>query len=240
MPDELMTMNLLDIKNLNVLYGNLQVLWDISLNVREGEIVTIIGSNGAGKSTLVETIFGLTKSDSGKIEFNGENLLGIRTNNIVQKGLALVPEKREIFSKMTVHDNLALGGYMTGEDQENFDFIFEMFPVLHERTEQLAGTLSGGEQQMLAIGRSLMSKPKMLVLDEPSLGLSPILVSSVLETIKKLNEKGLTVLLVEQNVFHALEISDRGYVIENGKIIIEGNSADLLHNEDVKIAYLGI
>lgn len=235
-----MTMNLLDIKNLNVLYGNLQVLWDISLNVREGEIVTIIGSNGAGKSTLVETIFGLTNSDSGKIEFNGENLLEIRTNNIVQKGLALVPEKREIFSKMTVHDNLALGGYMTGEDQENFDFIYEMFPILHERTEQLAGTLSGGEQQMLAIGRSLMSKPKMLVLDEPSLGLSPILVSSVLETIKKLNEKGLTVLLVEQNVFHALEISDRGYVIENGKIIIEGNSEDLLHNEDVKTAYLGI
>ncbi|MCK4270149.1 MAG: ABC transporter ATP-binding protein [Methanogenium sp.] len=231
---------MLDIKNLNVLYGNLQVLWDISLNVREGEIVTIIGSNGAGKSTLVETIFGLTNSDSGKIEFNGENLLEIRTNNIVQKGLALVPEKREIFSKMTVHDNLALGGYMTGEDQENFDFIYEMFPILHERTEQLAGTLSGGEQQMLAIGRSLMSKPKMLVLDEPSLGLSPILVSSVLETIKKLNEKGLTVLLVEQNVFHALEISDRGYVIENGKIIIEGNSADLLHNEDVKTAYLGI
>lgn len=235
-----MTMNLLDIKNLNVLYGNLQVLWDISLTVREGEIVTIIGSNGAGKSTLVETIFGLTKPSSGKIEFNGENLLRIRTNNIVQKGLALVPEKREIFSKMTVHDNLALGGYMTGEDQENFDFIFEMFPVLHERTEQLAGTLSGGEQQMLAIGRSLMSKPKMLVLDEPSLGLSPLLVSSVLETIKKLNEKGLTVLLVEQNVFHALEISDRGYVIENGKIIIEGNSADLLHNEEIKTAYLGI
>ncbi|MEA2035458.1 MAG: ABC transporter ATP-binding protein [Euryarchaeota archaeon] len=233
-------MNLLDIKNLNVLYGNLQVLWDISLTVREGEIVTIIGSNGAGKSTLVETIFGLTKPSSGKIEFNGENLLRIRTNNIVQKGLALVPEKREIFSKMTVHDNLALGGYMTGEDQENFDFIFEMFPVLHERTEQLAGTLSGGEQQMLAIGRSLMSKPKMLVLDEPSLGLSPLLVSSVLETIKKLNEKGLTVLLVEQNVFHALEISDRGYVIENGKIIIEGNSADLLHNEEIKTAYLGI
>lgn len=235
-----MTMNLLDIKNLNVLYGNLQVLWDISLTVREGEIVTIIGSNGAGKSTLVETIFGLTKPSSGKIEFNGENLLRIRTNNIVQKGLALVPEKREIFSKMTVHDNLALGGYMTGEDQENFDFIFEMFPVLHERTEQLAGTLSGGEQQMLAIGRSLMSKPKMLVLDEPSLGLSPLLVSSVLETIKKLNEKGLTVLLVEQNVFHALEISDRGYVIENGKIIIEGNSEELLHNEEIKTAYLGI
>lgn len=235
-----MTMNLLDIKNLNVLYGNLQVLWDISLNVREGEIVTIIGSNGAGKSTLVETIFGLTKPSSGKIEFNGENLLEIRTNKIVQKRLALVPEKREIFSKMTVRDNLALGGYMTGEDQENFDFIFELFPVLHERTEQLAGTLSGGEQQMLAIGRSLMSKPKMLVLDEPSLGLSPLLVSSVLETIKKLNEKGLTVLLVEQNVFHALEISDRGYVIENGKIIIEGNSEDLLHNEDIKTAYLGI
>jgi len=223
-----MTINLLDIKNLNVLYGNLQVLWDISLNVREGEIVTIIGSNGAGKSTLVETIFGLTKSDSGKIEFNGENILGMHTNNIVQMRLALVPEKREIFSKMTVHDNLALGGYMTGEDQENFDFIFEMFPVLHERTEQLAGTLSGGEQQMLAIGRSLMSKPKMLVLDEPSLGLSPLLVSSVLETIKKLNEKGLTVLLVEQNVFHALEISDRGYVIENGKIIIEGENKGYL------------
>ncbi|MEA2035791.1 MAG: ATP-binding cassette domain-containing protein, partial [Euryarchaeota archaeon] len=143
-------------------------------------------------------------------------------------------------SKMTVHDNLALGGYMTGEDQENFDFIFEMFPVLHERTEHLAGTLSGGEQQMLAIGRSLISKPKMLVLDEPSLGLSPLLVSSVLETIKKLNEKGLTVLLVEQNVFHALEISDRGYVIENGKIIIEGNSEELLHNEEIKTAYLGI
>ena len=235
-----MTMNLLDIKDLNVLYGNLQVLWDVTLHVREGEIVTIIGSNGAGKSTLVETVFGLTKSHSGNVEFNGKNILGMRTNNIVQKGLALVPEKREIFPKMSVRDNLALGGYMTGDNQENFDFIFELFPVLHERTGQLAGTLSGGEQQMLAIGRSLMSKPKMLVLDEPSLGLSPILVSSVLETIEKLNKKGLTVLLVEQNVFHALEISDRGYVIENGKIIIEGNSADLLHNEEIKTAYLGI
>ncbi|MDD1677253.1 MAG: ABC transporter ATP-binding protein, partial [Methanomicrobiales archaeon] len=197
---------MLSVSGISVAYAGLQVLWDVSFHVDEGEIVTLIGSNGAGKSSLVGAIFGLNPVQSGTITFEGNRLDGLPTHEIVRKGLALVPEKRELFPKMTVLENLELGAYATG-DQKNFNHIYDLFPVLKERETQLAGTLSGGEQQMLAIGRSLMAQPKMLVLDEPSLGLSPKLVMTVLGTLKRLNEEGLTILLVEQNVRHALEIS---------------------------------
>lgn len=230
---------MLEISGINVFYANLQVLWDVSLSVDEGEIITLIGSNGAGKTTLVETIFGLNISQSGSIEFKGENILGLAPYEVVRKHLALVPEKRELFPKMTVHENLELGGYLGGSEGDT-GHIFELFPVLKEREKQLAGTLSGGEQQMLAIARSLMGDPVMLILDEPSLGLSPKLVLLVLDTIKRLNEEGITILLVEQNVRHALEISDRGYVLENGRITHEGPGADLLSDDHVRTAYLGM
>ena len=230
---------MLSVSGISVAYAGLQVLWDVSFHVDEGEIVTLIGSNGAGKSSLVGAIFGLNPVQSGTITFEGNRLDGLPTHEIVRKGLALVPEKRELFPKMTVLENLELGAYATG-DQKNFNHIYDLFPVLKERETQLAGTLSGGEQQMLAIGRSLMAQPKMLVLDEPSLGLSPKLVMTVLGTLKRLNEEGLTILLVEQNVRHALEISRRAYVLENGRVIREGPADILLHDDQVREAYLGM
>ncbi len=231
---------MLEIRDLKVFHGNLQVLWGVNLNVGEGEIVTLIGSNGAGKTTAVETIFGLNRSASGIIQFKGESIIGLHPYEIVRRGLALVPEKRELFPKMTVLENLRLGAYAKGGKSDKLDLIFDLFPVLEERKQQLAGTLSGGEQQMAAIARGLMSDPKMLVLDEPSVGLSPLLVSMVLDSIKRLNREGVTILLLEQNVAHALEISNRGYVLENGRITLEGSSQELLNNEHVKSAYLGI
>ena len=231
---------MLEVSNLNVSYGNLQVLWGVNMRVGKGEAVTLIGSNGAGKTTTVETIFGLNRSASGKIEFMGENIMGLPPYDIVRKGLALVPEKRELFPKMSVMENLKLGAYLAEKKSDKLDHVFDLFPVLSERKRQLAGTLSGGEQQMLAIARSLMSDPKMLVLDEPSVGLSPLLVSMVLDSIKRLNKEGVTIFLVEQNVAHALELCNRGYVLENGRITIEGSSQELLNNEHVKAAYLGI
>lgn len=224
---------------MNVFYGNLQVLWGIDLKVEEGEIVALIGSNGAGKTTVVETIFGLNKAARGKIEFIGEDITGLPAYDIVRKGLVLIPEKRELFPKMTVLENLKLGAYIGG-GSDRLERIFDLFPVLNERKKQLACTLSGGEQQMLAIARGLMSNPKMLVLDEPSIGLSPLLVSMVFKSIKRLNEEGVTILLVEQNVAHALELCNRGYVLESGRIKLEGSSQELLSNEHVKAAYLGI
>ncbi|MCD6210512.1 MAG: ABC transporter ATP-binding protein [Methanophagales archaeon] len=234
---------MLEIKELNVSYEKVQVLWGVSFTVNEGEIVSLLGSNGAGKSTTVKTIQGLLKSKSGSIRFMDRNIEGLPAYKIVDAGISLVPEGREIFPKMSVLENLILGAYVPrARDllEESLEWVFQLFPKLEERKKQLAGTMSGGEQQMLAIARALMSKPKLLMLDEPSLGLAPVLVLQVFEVIKKLNEEGVTILLVEQNVHHALELSDRGYVLEKGRIILEGKGSELLEHEYVKNAYLGI
>lgn len=231
---------MLDIAGLNVFYSNLQVLWDVSLHINRGEVVTLLGANGAGKSTLVQTIFGLNRAAQGRIRFGETGITGMRPYDLVKLGLSLVPEKRELFPKMTVRENLELGAFGRKAGESDFEEVFSLFPILRERGTQLAGTLSGGEQQMVAIARSLMSKPKMLVLDEPSLGLSPLFVTTVLDTVRLLNERGLTILLVEQNVQHALEISHRGYILENGRITHEGKAADLLNDDLVKSAYLGL
>lgn len=230
---------MLRIENLNVSYSHLQVLWDVSLQVSKGEIVTLIGSNGAGKSTLVSTIFGLCPTSSGRIEHNGENILGLPTYEIVRRRLALVPEKRELFPRMTVLENLELGGYAR-EEGSALEHVLGLFPALREREGQNAGTLSGGEQQMLAIARCLMAGPEMIVLDEPSLGLSPKMVHTVLGTVQQLNQEGLTILLVEQNVRRALEISHRAYVLETGRITRTGPAGDLLHDDQIREAYLGL
>jgi len=231
---------LLDIRQLNVSYENLQVLWDVTLHVHEGEIVTILGANGAGKTTLVQSIFGLTRASNGSVLFRGDDITGRTPDIIVRKGLSLVPEKRELFPKMTVLENLDLGGYALNTGAVDRTDLYDLFPVLQERESQLAGTLSGGEQQMLAIARALMARPSLLVLDEPSLGLSPLLVTTVLDSIQKLNHNGLTILLVEQNVQHALEISHRAYILENGRVTREGSASDLLSDSDIRAAYLGI
>jgi len=231
---------LLEIQQLSVFYSGLQVLWDISLFINQGEIVTLLGANVAGKTTLVQSVFGLTRERKGQVFFNGTDITGLPAYEVVKRGLSLVPEKRELFPKMTVEENLELGGYSKTDDTVNVEGILGLFPILQERKGQLAGTLSGGEQQMLAIARALMAKPSMVVLDEPSLGLSPLLVTSVLDAIAKLNREGLSILLVEQNVQHALEMSHRGYIIENGRIVKEGPSSELLHDDQIQASYLGI
>ena len=236
-------MNMLEIKELNVYYEKVQVLWDVSFDIKEEEVVTLLGSNGAGKSTTVKTIQGLLKSKSGSIRFMDKRIEGLPAYKVVGEGIALVPEGREIFPKMSVLENLILGAYVSrAKDlrEESLEWVLKLFPKLEERKKQLAGTLSGGEQQMLAIARALMSKPKLPMLDEPSLGLAPKLVLQVFEIIKKLNEEGVTILLVEQNIHHALELSDRAYVLEKGRIILEGKGSELLDDEYVKNAYLGI
>jgi branched-chain amino acid transport system ATP-binding protein len=210
------------------------------MDVHKGEIVTLLGPNGAGKTTFVETIMGLNRSARGSIRFLDEEILGQQPYEIVKRGIALVPEKRELFPKMSVSENLDLGGHLNVNGAGDPESILKMFPVLRERQDQLAGTLSGGEQQMLAIGRSLMLNPKLLVLDEPSLGLSPLFVKSVLESVAKLNESGLSILLLEQNIMHALEISHRGYVLENGRITIQGTAQELLDNQEIQACYLGL
>lgn len=230
---------MLKVNTLNVYYDNLQVLWDVSLEVKRGEVVTLMGSNGAGKTTLVSTILGFNSSKTGSIEFNGVNILGHKPNQIVRHRISLVPEKRELFSKMMVRENLALGAYIHRDERE-IEHIYELFPILKEKQHQQAGTLSGGQQQMLAIARCLMSRPEMIILDEPSLGLSPKFVHTVLDTIQRLNHEGLTILLVEQNVRMALEISHRAYILENGRITTVGPASELLHDEHVKEAYLGM
>lgn len=231
---------LLEVRNLSVFYSGLQVLWDVSLSVNSGEIVTILGANGAGKTTLVQSIFGLVRERKGQVFFGDTDITGLAAYDVVTRGLSLVPEKRELFPKMTVIENLELGGFPLTEKAAGYDEMFALFPILEERKDQLAGTLSGGEQQMLAIARALMARPSMLILDEPSLGLSPLLVSTVLDTVGTLNKSGLSILLVEQNVQHALEISHRGYILENGRIIREGSSEELLHDDQIRAAYLGI
>ncbi|MBN1762722.1 MAG: ABC transporter ATP-binding protein [Methanomicrobia archaeon] len=234
---------MLEMKGLNVSYERVQVLWDVSFNIDAGEVVTLLGSNGAGKSTTVKTIQGLLKPGSGSIRFMNKSIDGLPAYKIVEEGIALVPEGREIFPKMSVLENLVLGAYVARAREvlaNSLDWVFNLFPKLEERKEQLAGTMSGGEQQMLAIARALMSKPKLLMLDEPSLGLAPVIVLQVFDIIKKLKEEGVTVLLVEQNVHHALEISDRAYILEKGRIILEGEGSDLLNNHYVREAYLGM
>jgi branched-chain amino acid transport system ATP-binding protein len=235
---------MLKVKNLEAGYGKLRVLKRISMHVDPGEIVTIIGANGAGKTTLLHTITGLVKIGTGEIVFKNNDLQKISAEKIVAAGCSLVPEGRQVFSTMTVQENLILGGYVQAKrDRKSVDYemarVFELFPVLKERDKQLAGTLSGGEQQMLAMGRALMAKPSLIMMDEPSTGLAPLIVKNIFQVILRLREEGNTVLLVEQNAKAALGIADRGYVLETGKIILQGAAEDLLQNRDVQRAYLG-
>ena len=230
---------MLTVSGLNVFHANLQVVWDLSFHVDKGELVTMIGPNGAGKTTTVETIVGLNRNATGSILFDGESILGSRPYNLFKKGLALVPEKREIFPTMPVVENLLLGGTGNPNPSLSLDRIFRLFPILKERQQQMAGTLSGGEQQMLAIGRALMSEPRLLILDEPSTGLSPILVGQVFRSLEQLGREGMTILLLEQNVRNALAMCNRGYVLENGRIVQEGKSKELLHDQRIQKAYLG-
>lgn len=234
---------MLEIKNIDVFYGDLQVIWDLSMYVNDGEIVALIGANGAGKSTTLKTISGLLTPKKGDIIFNGELINKIPAYELIKKGIAHVPEARRLFTEMTVEENLEIGalkGEAKRDREKNKKMVFELFPRLFERKKQLAGTLSGGEQQMLAIGRGLMSKPKLMMFDEPSLGLAPILVKEVFRVIKSLRETGITVLIVEQNVKQTLAIADRAYVIENGRIVLTGLGQELLNNPHVQTAYLGI
>ena len=230
---------MLSVSGLNVFHSNLQVVWDLSFHVEHGELVTLIGPNGAGKTTVVETIMGLNNKASGTVTFLGENILCQKSYDIFKKGMALVPEKREIFPKMPVIENLLLGAVDPSATEKNLKHIYSLFPILQERERQMAGTLSGGEQQMLAIGRALMSNPKLLILDEPSTGLSPILVGQVFRSLEQLGREGTTILLLEQNVRHALALCHRGYVLENGRIVKEGKSKDLMHDPEIQKAYLG-
>jgi branched-chain amino acid transport system ATP-binding protein len=231
---------MLKIHHLNVLRTNLQILWDFSLYINKGEVVTLLGPNGAGKTTLVETIFGLNRNATGTITFCDENILGLPPHIIFRKGLALVPEKREIFPKMTVQENLQLGASGRPDIEKSLKEIHALFPILNERESQLAGTLSGGEQQMLAIARVLMSNPKMLILDEPSTGLSPVLVGQVFRSLERLGRQGMSILLLEQNVRNALDLCQRGYLMENGRVVLEGKTKELLNNEYIQRVYLGI
>jgi len=234
---------MLEVNKLNVAYGDLQILWDISFNIKNREIVAIIGPNGAGKTTLLNTIIGILKPISGEILFEGVHIEGLSPYEIVKRGISLVPEGRHLFPELTVYENLLMGGYIlkTKRDfEERLEFVYNIFPILRERKEQKAGTLSGGEQQMLAVGRALISRPKILMFDEPSLGLAPMLVTEIFDTISDLRDEGITILLVEQNVKRSLEIADRAYVLENGEIILSGESGELLNNEEIKKAYLVI
>ena len=230
---------MLTVSGLNVFHTNLQVVWDLSFHVDKGELVTMIGPNGAGKTTTVETIAGLNRNATGSILFDGESILGRHPYDLFRKGLALVPEKREIFPTMPVIENLLLGGTGNPDPHKSLERIFRLFPILRERRQQMAGTLSGGEQQMLAIGRALMSEPRLLILDEPSTGLSPLLVGQVFRSLEQLGREGMTILLLEQNVRNALAMCNRGYVLENGRIVQEGKSKELLHDQRIQKAYLG-
>lgn len=235
-------MTLLKLENVNTYYDNIHALKGIDLVINKGEIVTLIGSNGAGKTTTLGTITGLLKPKIGSIFYKEENITGCVPANVVKKGISLSPEGREVFPQLSIYDNLKLGAFTRKDKKEineSFEMVYDIFPRLKERINQVAKTLSGGEQQMLAIGRALMSKPELLLLDEPSLGLSPNLVQLIFQLIKDINKRGVTILLVEQNAKMALAAADRGYVLETGKIIMEGNAKDLLNDENVKKAYLG-
>lgn len=234
---------MLTVKSVHTYYGHIHALKGVSLHVREGEIVTLIGANGAGKSTLVNTICGMAKPSRGSIEFEGAPIGGLPPEQIVRKGIALVPEGRQIFSAMTVEANLLMGGFIHRGDgarlREDMERLFGRFEILGQRHRQLAGTLSGGEQQMLAISRALMSRPRLLVLDEPSMGLAPLVVKEIFAIIRELKEEGRTILLIEQNARAALKVADRGYVLETGKVVLQGEGGELLEHREVKRAYLG-
>ncbi|MBP5702448.1 MAG: ABC transporter ATP-binding protein [Lachnospiraceae bacterium] len=231
----------LKVENLHVYYGSIHAIKGVSFEVSEGEIVTLIGANGAGKSTTLNTVGGLLKPREGSIEFEGRSILGVAPHKVVNEGMALCPEGRRVFAQLSVKENLEMGAYTrpASEIPETLEKVYEHFPRLKERQSQMAGTLSGGEQQMLAMGRALMSKPKLMMLDEPSMGLAPILVDQIFEIIKNLNKAGTTILLVEQNAQMALSVADRAYVIETGRITLSGTGKELAQSEEVKKAYLG-
>ena len=234
---------MLKIDKLNFSYGDLKVLWDIDLQVNEGEIVTVVGANGAGKSTTLKNVSKLVRPNSGTITFNGTELNRLESHEVVELGIVQVPEGRKIFPEMTVVENLRMGSYIGSarKDREtNIERVFTLFPRLKERHKQLGGTMSGGEQQMLAIGRGLMANPKVLLLDEPSLGLSPLLVKNIFDILREINRQGTTILLVEQNVYQSLHISSRAYVLETGRVVLTGTGAELLDNAHVKKAFLGM
>ncbi|BCJ86020.1 ABC transporter ATP-binding protein [Effusibacillus dendaii] len=234
---------LLQVEHLDVFYGDVQAIWDMSFHVNQGEIVTLVGANGAGKTTLLKTLSGLLQPRGGTITFDGVVTSSKKPHDIVAEGIVHIPEGRQLWSNMSVIENLELGAYgkeARKHSKETLDWVMQLFPRLQERRHQKAGTMSGGEQQMCAIGRGLMSRPKLLMLDEPSLGLAPKLVGEVFEIIQQIAKQGVTILLVEQNIHHALQISDRGYVLETGRIILDGTGKELLANEHVKEAYLGI
>jgi branched-chain amino acid transport system ATP-binding protein len=234
-------MSLLEVNDIRARYGSIEALKGVSLTVEEGEIVTLIGSNGAGKSTTLRSISGLTPASSGTITFQGTDITRVPAHDIVSHGIALAPEGRHCFARMTVRENLDLGAHRRRgpEIEEDLDRVYELFPRLHERQKQKAGTMSGGEQQMLAIGRALMARPRLLMLDEPSMGIAPILVQRIYETIGEINRSGVTILLVEQNANYALDVSKRGYVLETGRVVLANESALLRNDPEVQRAYLG-
>ncbi len=236
-------MLLLDIKNIDCFYGDVQVVYDVSMHINEGEIISIIGANGAGKSTILRCISGLMKATSGEILLEGRPLQNLRPEKIVDEGIIHVPEGRKLFAFMTTKENLEVGAFNPrayDRTAESFKEVYELLPRLQEREEQQAVTLSGGEQQMVAIGRGMMARPKLLMLDEPSLGLAPVLIQEIFETIRKIADQGTTVLLVEQDVQHSLSLSERGYVLENGRVVQDGTGKELLENPKIREAYLGI
>ena len=232
---------ILQIDNLEVFYGAVQAINGVSMKIKKNEIVCLIGANGAGKTTLLMSIFGDPKTSKGKIIFQGENITNLPSHEVIYKGISISPEGRRVFSKMSIYDNLLIGSNPVDNKylQEDFDKIYDLFPILKKRSLQTAGTLSGGEQQMLAIARALMARPKLLLLDEPSLGLAPLLTQKIFKTLKKIAQQDTTIFLVEQNAYHALQLANRGYVMVNGQIKITGNTKNLLNNKEVKKAYLG-
>jgi branched-chain amino acid transport system ATP-binding protein len=234
---------MLKVKGIDVFYGDLQVLWDVTFDVKEREILALVGANGAGKSTTIKTISALLTPKRGTIEFNDMRLDHLPAHKIIKHGIVHAPEGRRLFPEMSVEENLIMGslyGEAKAKRFETLEYMYEIFPVLRQRSRQMAGTLSGGEQQMLAVGRGLMSKPKLMMFDEPSLGLAPIVVQLIFNLVNRINEEGVTVLLVEQNVMQTLAICDRAYVLENGRVVLKGTGRELMHNDHVKEAYLGI
>ena len=235
-------LTMLEVKDLHVSYGGIRALRGVNLEVPDGKIVTLIGANGAGKSTMLRTISGLVKAESGSVLYNGKELIGMPINKILEEGIAMVPEGRRVFTNLTVLENLKIGAYLRNDKagiQKDIEWVYELFPRLQERSWQMAGTLSGGEQQMLAVGRALMSRPKLMMMDEPSLGLAPLVVKGIFDIIREINRQGVTVLLIEQNANMALKTADLAYVLETGAITLQGSGAELLTNEAIKKAYLG-